>query len=126
VIEAHLAQRDRGELALLAKKPWPALTKKYEAAAAAAVAKTCGGALTFTFAWATFPDEFMAETDAWAACAPLVTKLGARCGALKGVTRLVCQAGPQHALERAGTTLTFTTTPKGAATGPAFIQKHLE
>lgn len=126
LIELHLAQRERGELALLAKKPFPHLVQKYEAAASAAVAKTCDGRLGFTFAWATFSDEVMAEVDAWKACEGLVVALRGRCGATKGLTRLVCRMGAQPALERAGDTLTFTTTPKGAATGAAFVRQHLE
>lgn len=128
LVAKHQAQRESGELAMLAKKEFPILVKKYEGKAAEAVAalgRKCGAAPSFSFTWWTFSDADMGELDAWAACKPLVAALEGRCAAAKGVTKLACRMGPKLALERTGDTLTFTTTAKGAADGAAFVSSQL-
>ncbi|RKH66147.1 hypothetical protein [Corallococcus llansteffanensis] len=128
VLAAHQQQRESGQLAAFQKKPWPHLEKKYAARATEAVAalqKRCGVAPSFTFDWKSFGDEQMAELDVWAACAPLATQAGKHCASVKDARALVCRFGPTLGFERAGDTLTFTTTNKGAAEGPAFLDGKL-
>lgn len=128
VLAAHQQQLESGRLVAFQKKPWPFLEKKYTARATqavAALAQRCGTAPAFTFDWKSFGDEEMAELDVWAACAPLVTATQNRCASVKGLSTLVCRFGPALGLERGGDTLTFTTTRKGAAEGPSFLNRKL-
>jgi hypothetical protein len=128
VLAAYQQQSESGRVAAFQKKPWPYLEKKYTTRATEAVAalqKRCGVAPTFTFDWKTFGDAQMAELDVWAACAPLATQAAKHCDAVKGATALVCRFGPALGFERQGDTLTFTTTARGAADGPALIDRKL-
>ncbi|CAM4505617.1 hypothetical protein [Corallococcus exiguus] len=128
VLTAHQQQLESGRIAAFQKKAWPHLEKKYTARAGEAVAalnKACGTSSTFTFEWKSFSDEVMAELDVWAACAPLASRAQAHCASVKTVTSLVCRFGPTLGLERGKDTLTFTTTPKGAAEGPAVLDRNL-
>ncbi|MDC0711590.1 hypothetical protein POL68_24180 [Stigmatella sp. ncwal1] len=128
VIAAHLQQLESGQVAAFQKKQWPHLEQKYAGRAASALAdlqKACGTQAAFTFDWKTFSDEVMGELDVWAACAPLVAQARSHCAAVKGVTSLVCRFGPVLSLERADSTLVFTTTARGAAEGPAVLAKSL-
>ncbi|WP_342375534.1 hypothetical protein NVS55_30140 [Myxococcus stipitatus] len=128
VLSAHVLQRESGRLTAFEKKAWPYLEKKYAARATEAMValrKACGTSPTFTFDWKTFDDAVMAELDVWAACAPLATRARARCATVKDVTVLTCRFGPVFALERGTGTLTFTTTPGGAAEGPSFLETRL-
>ena len=126
---AHQQQTASGELAMLAKKEFPFLVKKYEAQAAAAVAglnQACGTRATFAFRWVTFSDEDMADLDAWALCAPVLTAARGHCAAVKDITSFACGRGAKFDLRREAGTVTFTTTEKGKADGPAFVSSALE
>lgn len=128
VLAAHQQQLESGRLIAFQKKPWPHLEKKYTQRATDAVAtlqKRCGATPSFTFEWKSFGDAEMAELDVWAACAPLVTAAQKHCAALKTTPALVCRFGPTLGFERSGETLTFTTTRKGAAEGPTFLDGKL-
>ena len=89
LLAAYAAQTSR--LALFARKDWPVLEKKYQAAADAAVsslAKACGHPVAFTFDWSSFPDAVMADQDVWKACRPGVAEAQKKCPA-----KLTCRGG---------------------------------
>lgn len=128
LLAEHVRQEAAGELARFSHKEFPHLVKKYEAKAVQAVAqlaRACGSAPPLTLNWTSFSDEDMENTDVWASCEPLMTQLRPRCGALKGLTQLVCRMGPALDLHRAADTLTFTTSAKGEAEGNAFLAARL-
>jgi hypothetical protein len=129
VLAAHQQQRAAGELAMFEKREYPNLVAKYEAKAAAAtdeLNRACGTSARFSFRWSSFTDADMDDVDGWSACQPLLTLLKSRCAAAKGLSKLVCQMGPKLELTRgADGTLTFTTTAKGQAEGPAFLSTQL-
>jgi hypothetical protein len=125
LISAHQAQRTSGAIALLAKKEFPFLVKKYEGKAATAVAelnRTCGATLAFTFTWATFSDDDMSNLDVWSLCAPIVTALKNTCAVTKGVTTLACQRGAKAAIERSPERITFTTAAQPATNVPTLLK----
>lgn len=125
---AQEPQRASGALALFAKREFPHLTAKYDAKAAAALAKLnerCGSKATFAFRWADFTDEDMEEHDVFALCQPLFPTLESRCAVAKGHATLVCARGDALRLTRDAGTLVFTTTAKGKAEGGAFLAAQL-
>jgi hypothetical protein len=89
LLAAYAAQTSR--LALFARKEWPVLEKKYQAAADAAVSplvKGCGHPVAFSFDWSSFPDAVMADADVWKACRPAVAEAQKKCPA-----KLTCRGG---------------------------------
>ena len=127
-----ITERDKqvasGEVALFEKKEYPHLVKKYEnkaTAASAILGKSCKGAPHLRFQWSSFSDEDMDNVDVWAACQPMVTALQSQCGALRGVTELVCRMGGSLEVTRSADRMVFTTTRNGAATAGAFLSTHL-
>lgn len=125
LLSAHQAQLESGAIALLAKKEFPFLVKKYEGKAATAVAelnKACGAKLDFTFSWATFSDDDMSNLDAWSLCAPFVTALKSSCAATKGVTAIACRRGTKAAVERSPERITFTTAAEPATNVSALLK----
>jgi hypothetical protein len=128
LLQAHEQQTASGALAALARKPFPFLEKKYEAAAAKALASlnaTCNSAATFHFEWARFSDDDLSNLDVWSLCEPLLATVKTRCAAITGVTNLTCSRGPKFALTRSGGALTFTTTEKGKADGRGWLTTNL-
>jgi hypothetical protein len=92
--------------ALFARKEWPVLEKKYQAAADAAVgklSKACGHPVAFTFDWSSFPDAVMGEADVWKACEPSVAQAQKKCPA-----RLTCRGGTSAGVTTEGDGLVFT------------------
>jgi hypothetical protein len=125
---AHERQLASGALALLAKKPFPFLVRKYEAKAATTLAglnAACGTHASFAFDWATFADDDMAELDVWALCEPLLAVAQSRCKAVAGIVTLTCRRGATFDLARGADQLTFTTTEKGKAEGRAWLTSAL-
>ena len=93
--------------ALLARKDWPVLEKKYQAsadAAAAKLGKACGHDVAFSFDWSSFPDAVMADANVWKACEPAVAQAQKKCPA-----KLVCRAGATTGVATEGDSLVFTT-----------------
>ncbi len=125
----HAEQLESGALALLAKKAFPHLVKKYDDKAAAALQElnqACGGKRSFTYDWAFIDDEVMENVNVADVCLPLLSAGKRACKALAGVTTLRCRVGPSFGLRREGDALLFTTTTKGKADGAAFVQSSLE
>lgn len=92
--------------ALFARKDWPTLEKKYQAAADAAVAKlskSCGHPVAFSFDWGSFPDAVMSEVDVWKACDPAVGQAQKKCPA-----KVVCRGGAAAGATMEGDSLVFT------------------
>ena len=92
--------------ALFARKEWPVLEKKYQAAADAAAAKlgkSCGHPVAFSFDWSSFPDAVMAEADVWKACEPAVGQAQKKCPA-----KLACRGGSAVGATTEGDTFVFT------------------
>lgn len=93
--------------ALFARKEWPVLEKKYQAAADVAVAKlgqSCGHPVAFNFDWSSFPDAVMGEADVWKACEPAVAQAQKKCPA-----KLTCRGGSAAGVTAEGDALVFTT-----------------
>ena len=70
--------------ALFVRREWPALEKKYQAAAdtvAAPLTKSCGHPVALTFDWSSFPDSVMGEIDVWKKCEPLLAAAKKSCPA---------------------------------------------
>jgi hypothetical protein len=91
--------------ALFARREWPALEKKYQAAADAAVSKLskpCAHAVAFTFDWSSFPDSVMGETDVWKACEPAVAAAQKKCPA-----KVTCRGGASAGATTEGDVLLF-------------------
>jgi hypothetical protein len=112
------------QLAAVARKPYPFLEKKYQKSADAkvgALTSSCGRPLTFSFEWGSFSDVFMAETDVWKACEPVVTRLMKNCAVAKTSSRLVCRGGAQLGFGVEGDDAVFTTTRLGQSQGAAFL-----
>lgn len=104
LLTAYASQASRR--ALFARKEWPVLEKKYQAAADAAVAplaKTCGHPVAFTFDWSSFPDAVMADADVWKACRPAVAEAQKKCPA-----KLTCRGGSAGGVTSEGDALVFT------------------
>lgn len=120
VLDAQATQEKEGRFALFARKAWPHLEKKYQDKADAAVVKltkSCGRKVSFSFDWASFGDDVMADVDVWSLCSPLVTQFERSCAPAKSATTLSCRLGKSFALGFEGDGLVFTTTssPAGAA-----------
>lgn len=98
LLAEHAKQQQNGRLALFAKKDYPHLVKKYEAKAAAA----CPG-VAFSYDWASFTDDDMANVDVAALCVP------SSCPA--AVTQMVCRRGSKKLQVREGARLTFEVVP---------------
>ena len=104
LLAAYAAQSSRR--ALFARKEWPVLEKKYQAAADAAVgslAKGCGHPVAFSFDWSSFPDAVMADADVWKACRPAVAEAQKKCPA-----KLTCRGGATAGVASEGDALVFT------------------
>ena len=96
--------------AMFARKEWPVLEKKYQAAADAAVGKLnkpCGHAVAFGFDWSSFPDAVMAEATVWKSCEGAVAEAQKKCPA-----KLVCRGGAASGVATQGDALVFTTVAK--------------
>jgi hypothetical protein len=92
--------------AMFARKEWPVMEKKYQAAADAAVAKLakpCGHPVAFTFDWSSFPDTVMSDVDVWKACEPAVGQAQKKCPA-----KLVCRGGSAAGAATEGDSFVFT------------------
>lgn len=92
--------------ALFARKDWPVLEKKYQAAADAAAAKLgkpCGHPVAFSFDWGSFPDAVMSEVDVWKACEPAVGQAQKKCPA-----KVVCRGGSAASATIEGDSFVFT------------------
>ncbi len=124
VLAALAEQKAKGTQALLARKEWPFLEKKYSTkaqAAADAVSKRCSvkskTPVRITIDWSTFPDPVMAETDVWSLCAALE---GIPCSQVIDTRRdLTCRLGASLAFENG----VFTTTAEGAKLGAKFLKE---
>jgi hypothetical protein len=117
-------QRADGRLWTFERKSWPKLWAKYDkkaAEASATLAKSCGRAVAVSFAWHTFPDDVMADVDAWKLCEPVVAHLQKRCGKAERFDAVTCALGDQFALTRDGAALRFVTTRGGATGAAAFL-----
>ena len=104
LLTAYASQASRR--ALFARKEWPVLEKKYQAAADAAVGKLgkpCGHPVVFTFDWSSFPDAVMGEMDVWKACEPSVAQAQKKCPA-----KLTCRGGAAAGVTTEGDALVFT------------------
>lgn len=61
--------------ALFVRREWPALEKKYQAAAdavATQLTKSCGHPVALGFDWSSLPDSVMGELDVWKKCEPVL------------------------------------------------------
>jgi hypothetical protein len=92
--------------ALFARREWPTLEKKYQAAADAAAAKLnkpCAHAVAFSFDWSSFPDTVMAAQDVWKACEPALAQAQKNCPAT-----VTCRGGIAAGVSSEGEVLVFT------------------
>ena len=108
LLSAFASQASRR--ALLARKEWPVLEKKYQASADAAVAKLgkpCGHDVAFTFDWSSFSDAVMADANVWKACEPAVAQAQKKCP-----VKLICRSGATAGVSTDGDALVFTTSMK--------------
>ena len=96
--------------AMFARREWPVLEKKYQAAADGAVGKLtrpCGHAVAFSFDWSSFPDAVMAEANVWRSCEGAVAEAQKKCPA-----KLICRGGAAAGVTTEGDALVFTTVAK--------------
>jgi hypothetical protein len=118
------AQRTDGRLWTFERKSWPRLWAKYDkkaAEASATLAKSCGRAVAVSVAWHTFPDDVMADLDAWKLCEPVVAHLQKRCSKAERFDAVTCALGDQFALTKDAASLRFVTTRGGASGAAAFL-----
>jgi hypothetical protein len=111
-------EKQKESTALLARKEWVFLEKKYSTKAQAlseTLSKKCKSDVKINFNWASFPDEIMAEIDVWPLCAGLEQL---NCATMKSNPQLTCQLGTNMGFEKG----VFTTTKEGAKNGSTFVK----
>jgi hypothetical protein len=124
LLTLQASQRESGALTLAAKKPFPFLTKKYEAKAAAAwgeVQKRCKTNASFRYEWASFSDDDMENVDVFKVCAPIFDGVLRKCDSVKSVTAVSCKMATAFSLETSQGQMVFSTT--AAASGAAQFMK---
>jgi hypothetical protein len=124
MLGALAEQKAKGTQALLARKEWPFLEKKYGAkaqSAADSISKRCAvkskTPVTINIDWSSFSDPVMAEIDVWTLCAALES---IPCSQVDESHRaLTCRLGAKLSFESG----IFTTTVEGAKLGGKFLKE---